>query len=298
MDTQKIELLLRAASIGSLKKTAGAFDLTQSGLLYAINSFEKEIGVPLLERTPRGVKYTPQGEYLRPYMKNILQSVTLFEEKAAELCHDDEPTLIVGAYPSYARFWMPDIIYRFQQKHPQAKIHMQVCTEDAALLLTKGTIDCAICIPDILPVGENILLADTQVCAYVPADVPLSPDTPVSLDELQQYQVLIPTYNPLSPGSTELQHWQATLPSTQKLKVSTNEGYTLLSMVSKGLGITFLADIYQTNCPSTVKAIPLSPPIIRHAVLALSPLKPMTPLLRSFIDIAKEYAAVQQKNNV
>lgn len=45
MDTKKLELLLAAMNIGSLKKTAEICNYTQSGVIYAINTLEEELQI-------------------------------------------------------------------------------------------------------------------------------------------------------------------------------------------------------------------------------------------------------------
>ena len=51
MDIKKYEVLLAAIDKGSLVRVCEELGYTQSGLTHMMNSLEKEIGFPLLQRT-------------------------------------------------------------------------------------------------------------------------------------------------------------------------------------------------------------------------------------------------------
>lgn len=50
MESKKLEALMMSVDLGSFTRAAEVLGYTQSGLTHMMNSLEKEIGVPLLER--------------------------------------------------------------------------------------------------------------------------------------------------------------------------------------------------------------------------------------------------------
>ena len=50
MESKKLEALMMAVDLGSFTRAAEVLGYTQSGLTHMMNSLEKEIGFPLLER--------------------------------------------------------------------------------------------------------------------------------------------------------------------------------------------------------------------------------------------------------
>ena len=62
MESKKLEALMMSVDLGSFTRAAEVLGYTQSGLTHMMNSLEKEIGVPLLERGRGGVRLTPEGE--------------------------------------------------------------------------------------------------------------------------------------------------------------------------------------------------------------------------------------------
>ncbi len=60
MESKKLEALMMSVDLGSFTRAAEVLGYTQSGLTHMMNSLEKEIGVPLLERGRSGVRLTPE----------------------------------------------------------------------------------------------------------------------------------------------------------------------------------------------------------------------------------------------
>ena len=56
MESKKLEALMMAVDLGSFTRAAEVLGYTQSGLTHMMNSLEKEIGFPLLERGRGGVR--------------------------------------------------------------------------------------------------------------------------------------------------------------------------------------------------------------------------------------------------
>ena len=71
MSLVKYEVLLNALEYGSITAAAEKMGYTQSGVSHLINSLEKELGVKLIIRGRNGVRPTPVGESLMPYIRRI-----------------------------------------------------------------------------------------------------------------------------------------------------------------------------------------------------------------------------------
>ena len=61
MDAKKLEILMTAADLGSFTKASEVVGYTQSGLTHMMDSLEREIGFPLLQRNHSGIQLTEQG---------------------------------------------------------------------------------------------------------------------------------------------------------------------------------------------------------------------------------------------
>lgn len=75
MSLAQIRYFVTVAEEGHLGRAAERLHMTQPPLTRQIRSLEDELGQPLFERTPRGMRLTPAGERLLPQARAILDSV-------------------------------------------------------------------------------------------------------------------------------------------------------------------------------------------------------------------------------
>jgi len=289
MDTKKFEVLLETVSAGSLNKAAEKLNYTQSGLVYMMNTLEQEVGIPLLSRDFKGVSLTQEGKQLESFIRDVVEKMARFEEELAKITNNKLSDLFIGAYPSIARHWLPDIIKDFLKDNPGTNIHIRVGVEDIPRWLDEDIISLAIGEPGIVGDNKWIHLQDKEVYVAVPASSSFPADEPVILEDLMEYPVLLPTYNPRSAGNAVLRNWATSRNMVESFTVSAPDGSTLLSMVGSGLGITFLSSLYKYECPNTVRMLPLDPPIVREIGFILKPQKAMTLLMKEFIDFTHKH---------
>ena len=64
LNTNRLRILREVAARGSIAAAARALYLTGPGVSHQLATLEREVGVALLERTPRSVRLTEAGRYL------------------------------------------------------------------------------------------------------------------------------------------------------------------------------------------------------------------------------------------
>lgn len=288
MDTKKLEILLEVIHAGSMKKAAEKFNYTQSGLLYTLNTLERDMGIPLLSRDFKGVSLSQEGEYLLPYIQDVVEAANQLEEAMAQVTEDKFSDLFVGSYPSIARHWLPAVIEEFVESNPNINIHICVGVEDIPKWLDADIISIAIGERGI--VGDNrwIPLQKHEVYVAVPSSEPIASRKRVSLEELASFPVLLSDYNPKSEGNAMLTKWALSRPDVKNYNISAPDGSTALSMVGKGLGIAFLSCLYAHECPDSVTMLPLNPPLLRETGIIVRAQKPVSPLVKAFISFMQK----------
>lgn len=73
MYNHRLETFIRVADAGSFSKAGAAMHLTPTALIKQINILEKELGITLFVRTPRGLTLTKGGESLYKDGKEMIQ---------------------------------------------------------------------------------------------------------------------------------------------------------------------------------------------------------------------------------
>ena len=100
MESKKLEALMMSVDLGSFTRAAEVLGYTQSGLTHMMNSLEKEIGVPLLERGRGGVRLTPEGERVAPAIRDFLDSASRLDAALTQAGDVRREAIRVGTYAS------------------------------------------------------------------------------------------------------------------------------------------------------------------------------------------------------
>ena len=141
--TQSLEHFVTLARTKNFTRAAEELNLSQSALSRAIQKLEEQLGQPLFERKPREVILTDLGELLLERAKDILRRV---EDTFLELSVASRRGRIrLGAIPTIAPYFLPDLLGGFAKKHPTISVAVQ---EDTTEMLIRscshGEIDLAI----------------------------------------------------------------------------------------------------------------------------------------------------------
>lgn len=117
-DWQILELLYEQKNI---TKTAHSLFISQPALTSRLRQIEKEFGITIVNRTSRGVQFTPQGEYLALSARKMLFDIRKIKEQVLNLDGAVIGTLRLGASSYFTAFTLPWLLQRFKQQHPQVE---------------------------------------------------------------------------------------------------------------------------------------------------------------------------------
>ena len=132
-----------AVDLGSFTKAAEVLGYTQSGLTHMMNSLEREIGFPLLDRGRHGVRLTEEGERIAPAIREFLQANANLDNMIAQVSTTRNETIRVAAYASIAMHWLPTIIQQFRTECPNVDVDIRMAdnVEAPYKLLSQGKMD-------------------------------------------------------------------------------------------------------------------------------------------------------------
>jgi len=117
-----LQAFWHAAETQSFKTAAGRLHVTQAAISQQIKQLERHLGVALFLRRTREVVLTAEGRQLLPYVSQAFASL---EQGVARLAHDPQPErLTLSVLPSFAARWLVPRLGRFQQLHPDLRIHL------------------------------------------------------------------------------------------------------------------------------------------------------------------------------
>jgi DNA-binding transcriptional LysR family regulator len=142
MNRNHLALFHAVAEAGSVTGAAERLRVSQPAVSKQILELEAALGVPLLERLPRGVRLTEAGKLLAEYARrqNVLES------EAARAIEEfrglKRGRLAVGASTTIAAYLLPPVFGRFHQHYSDIELRLEIAnTRDIQRYLMEGLIE-------------------------------------------------------------------------------------------------------------------------------------------------------------
>lgn len=181
------------ARAGSIRKAADKLRVASTALNRRILEFEKEIGTPIFERLPRGVRLTAAGEVLIATIRRSLSDLASAASQIEQLRGLVRGTVRIASAESAANDLLPKTIARYQERYPGVRFQMQVGSTAplmAALIADEADLLLAHDPPssDMLNIIESI---KQPLCAMMRPDHPLAIRTTLRLADCQPYPVAL-----------------------------------------------------------------------------------------------------------
>ena len=122
----QIEAFLTIAERRTVSEAASVLYVTQPALTTRIKNLERELGVDLFVRTPRGMRLTAEGRAFRSHAQQAVQALAEGRQLLHELREGGVGELVVGAAPAISTYVLPLVLRRFQTSFPN--VHLIVRT--------------------------------------------------------------------------------------------------------------------------------------------------------------------------
>lgn len=223
-------------------RAAAASFVTQSALSVGISDLEKLLGVVLVERTKRSVRFTQTGEDLVEQARRVMRGVDDLCETARAASKPLAGTIRLAVIPTVAPFVLPKILSATRTSWPDLRLLVrEKLTGDACAALQHGSVDCVLlALPvDCGDVESFAIGVDRLLLGVCGAET--GPTTPVALDDIDSSRLLL-----LEDGHCLKDHALAacdrTTPQSDALLVASTL-HTLVQMVDAGLGMTLLPEM-------------------------------------------------------
>ncbi len=236
---KQLQYLVALRQHGHFGKAAEASFVTQSTLSAGLRELETLLGVTLVERTRRVVRFTPLGQKVADKAVRVLRECEELADIAREEGQPLHGELRMGVIPTIAPFLLPTMLPRLRSQWPDLKLYLREETSQAACeALHRGQLDCVLLA---MPVAcgdvESARLFDDRLRVAFPAgDAP--PGRSVDASEIDPERLLL-----LEDGHCLKDHALAACNRPDLRAGATMMGtslHTLVQMVDNGLGVTFV----------------------------------------------------------
>ena len=240
---KQLHYLVALKDHGHFGRAAEACFVTQSTMSAGIRELETLIGVTLVERTRRVVRFTPLGDRIADKARRVIREAEELGDMARAAGRPLSGEMRMSVIPTIAPFMLPRILPALRRDYPDLKLFLREETTGAACEgLHNGRTDCVLLA---LPyacgeVAAQPLFEDRLFVAFPDADLPDPPPT-IHAGDIDETRLLL-----LEDGHCLKDHALAACNrpelGAQAMMLGTSL-HTIVQMVDNGLGVTMLPEM-------------------------------------------------------
>lgn len=142
---KQLQYLTALHQHGHFGRAADACFVTQSTLSSGLRELETLLGVTLVERTRRVVRFTPLGERVVAKAYVVLHEAEALAEAVRASAKPLSGELRLGVIPTIAPFLLPRILPTLRREYPDLKLYLREETSGMACeALARGQLDCVL----------------------------------------------------------------------------------------------------------------------------------------------------------
>lgn len=240
---KQLQYLVALEEHGHFGKAAAASYVTQSTLSAGIQELESLLGLVLVERTRRVVRFTPLGKKMVAKAHRILREAEELADMARAAGTPLADDLRMSVIPTIAPFLLPKLLPQLRGQYPDLKLYLREETSAAAVdALHKGQVDCVLmALPFAAGDVDHAHLFNDRFYVAFPKGDPANPPATMTPDQVDETRLLL-----LVDGHCLKDHALAACNRPELRASATMLGtslHTLILMVDNGLGQTLIPEM-------------------------------------------------------
>ena len=193
MNLRDLHYLVALAELRHFGRAAEACFVSQPTLSTQIKKLEEELGVTLVERTPRKVLLTDVGREIVARARDVLNDVEQIKGIARRTLDPEAGTVRLGIFPTLAPYLLPHMVPLLHARFPRLELLLvEEKTEEVLHRLREGRLDAGVVA---LPVHDDSLhaefLFEEPFVLAVPQAHALARRTSLKLSDLGEQSLLL-----------------------------------------------------------------------------------------------------------
>ncbi|HEY0445449.1 MAG TPA: LysR substrate-binding domain-containing protein [Allosphingosinicella sp.] len=237
---KQLQYLVALRDHGHFSRAAEACFVTQSTLSAGLRELESLLGITLVERTKRVVRFTPLGLRIAAKAQRLLREAEELADMARAGGKPLSGELRMGVIPTIAPFLLPSLLPTLRSEWPDLKLYLREETSHAACeSLHRGGVDCVLlALPYSCGDVEAFELFEDRLFVAFPANPREEPPTTITAAAIDEDKLLL-----LEDGHCLKDHALAACNRPELRAEAAMLGtslHTLVQMVANGLGVTLV----------------------------------------------------------
>jgi DNA-binding transcriptional LysR family regulator len=273
LDVRRLQIFSAVAEHGSFAAAARTLFMTPSAVSQQLALLERQLGLALMIRGPRGVEPTEAGRVLAERSVALLANVADLEHEMRDL--DAASTRVrLAAFPTAGADLIPRVVRACRQRFPRLRVELRsVHAADMAARLREGSVHLGLVWDyDFAPRAfatdiERIPLADDPLYVLFSADHPLAGERQVRLPDLAGESWVVRSHRP--PYDEAFSTMCRLSGFEPGIGFVTEDYQAAQGLVAAGIGISVVPRMSLVSRHPGVVAVPMAPPAPHRRIAAL-----------------------------
>ena len=275
-DLRLLSVLREVALRGSFSAAADALAYTQPAVSQQIARLEKQVGVKLIEREPRGIRLTPAGEVLVRHTERILAQLAAADEELQEVATQARGRLRIGSFATAAGTIVPRAVAAFRRLRPAIEVDISLLDPHESIpALRRGDIEIAITEEggfdsEVDTSGLEVEhLLDDHMWVSLPADHPLATRHAVELADLRDEDWMFACLSGTCADSNVVLRACQDAGFQPRIAYQSDDYFAIQGLVASGMGVALIPGLGLASTREDVAVRPVKgrPPYRRVAAI-------------------------------
>lgn len=287
-----MQVLLRLAELGSIKRTAEAIGTSQPAVTQSLAYLEELLETVLFERHARGVRPTPACAQLLPVVRKMMSGLEQGAEAIAAATQRGRGLVRLTASASTITGLLLQVLPDFFDRHAGIEIDLQEAEgEDLLLRVARGDTDLVACRrPTVGPEGWHFYpLLDDQLVVVASRSHPLARRRKPAWADLAGHPWVLPPAGSLARTHVDALAQEARLaPVAYPLITRVPTALWWVLRQRNALGFLPLGAVRHLVELGELVVLPLSPPAVMEPLGILAPAQPLSNAQSLLLDYLRE----------
>lgn len=267
---RRLEVLLAFLETGNLARTAEKLDTSAVSVHRALHALEAGMRCALFRHEGRNLRPTEAAHALADVAREVLRHMSEGIRATREVAGYCADRIRIGSLYSLTHHTVPTLVMALKIRRPE--LHTELVLGSNTDLLDKlrsGALDAAlVALPDNAPDMESQVLFEDDICFAAPVGSPYAGQQQVDLGALAGERFVS-----LGEGFATYGGFMESFRIagfTPDVVMKTDDIFSLMNLVSGGVGYTLLPGRVRGVMPQKVQLIPLQPRYLMRQTIALT----------------------------
>lgn len=265
MELRQLRYFLAVADELHFGRAARRLHMSQPPLSVQIGRLEREVGMPLFDRSTRRVMLTPAGLHLQERARRILDEVDAVRAEMRDYVDGLAGQLTAGFVSSANYTVLPEVVRLFRSRRDRVTLSLVPLTSGEQIdRLRDGTLDVGLVRDESAlsdarsPALITEVVFEERLVMCVPTSHPLASRAEVTAAEILEVP-MIAYPRSLMPGYVDRVHEVLGItPGSARVAEEVVHQETALGFVAAGVGASILPESVRQLVPPSIAVIPLA----------------------------------------